>query len=232
MRSKQVSLLDDFISLFFPNTCVGCDDSLPRGTSFICPACQLNLPRTNNHEVEVPQFTQKFTGLIEFKHVLVYLHFQKEGIVQRLMHELKYNHRPELGQLLGRWYGAELKSSGYDSFDCVVPVPLHKSKLRSRGYNQSESFADGLAEALGIECLPHVLERTRANETQTRKNRLERWQNVDDLFRPKTPEEIAGKHVLLVDDVLTTGSTLLASGEALLKAAPASISFGLLAAAK
>lgn len=233
MPSQQVSLLQDFISLFFPNTCVGCGDSLPRGTSFVCPSCQVDLPKTENHKIEVPEFEQKLRGLISFKHVLVYLHFQKEGVVQKLMHELKYDHKPELGELLGRWYGAELKDGGYGSeFDIVVPVPLHKSKLRSRGYNQSEHFAIGLAEALDIACVPHGLVRNRANETQTRKNRQERWKNVEALFSVSDPPQIEGKRVLLVDDVLTTGSTLLACGEALLEAQPTSISFGLLAAAK
>ena len=233
MPSQQVSLLQDFISLFFPNTCVGCEESLPRGTPFVCPSCQLDLPKTGNHKIEVPEFEQKFSGLIDFEHVLVYLYFQKEGVVQKLMHELKYNHKPELGELLGRWYGAELKDGGYETkFDIVVPVPLHKSKLRSRGYNQSEHFGIGLAQALNIECVPNGLIRNRANETQTRKNRQERWENVDALFSVYEPSLIEGKKVLLVDDVLTTGSTLLSCGEALLAAQPKSISFGLLAAAK
>jgi ComF family protein len=233
MPSKQVSLLSDFISLFFPDTCVGCDESLPRGVPFICPSCQLTLPKTENHITEVPQFDQKLRNLIAFKHVLVYMHFQKQGIVQRLMHELKYNHKPEIGELLGRWYGAELAGTGFDKeFDCVVPVPLHKSKLRKRGYNQSEAFAKGLAEAFSIECLPNGLVRNKANQTQTRKSRQERWENVAGLFEVKDKSVLEGKHVLLVDDVLTTGSTLLSCGEAVLEARPAALSFGLIAAAK
>ncbi len=233
MASQQDSLLNDFISLFFPNTCVGCDEALPRGTRFVCPACQLELPKTGNHKVEVPEFEQKLRNLIEFKHVLVYMHFHKQGIVQKLMHELKYNHKPEIGELLGRWYGGELADAGYrGEFDCVVPVPLHKSKLRKRGYNQSEAFARGLAEALSAECLPDALMRSRANQTQTRKNRLERWENVEGLFKPTDLTLLTNKRVLLVDDVLTTGSTLLSCGEAVLLTKPASLSFGLIAAAK
>ena len=233
MPSQQVSMLRDFVSLFFPHTCVGCDASLPKGAEYLCPSCELDLPKTGNHIKEVPEFEQKLRGLIAFEHVLVYLHFQKQGVVQKLMHELKYNHKPELGAHLGRWYGAELKDAGYaDAFDVVVPVPLHKSKLRSRGYNQSEHFALGLAEALEITCLPQGLVRNRANETQTRKSRQERWQNVESLFSVSNPAELSQKKVLLVDDVLTTGSTLLSCGEALLTAQPTSISFGLLAAAK
>lgn len=226
-------MLNDFISLFFPNTCVGCDESLPRGVKFICPSCQLELPKTGNHKIEVPEFEQKLRSLIDFKYVLVYMHFHKQGIVQRLMHELKYNHKPEIAELLGRWYGGELVSGGYEKeFDCVVPVPLHKSKLKKRGYNQSEGFAKGLAEAFSVECLPHALVRNRANETQTRKNRQERWENVEGLFEPQDNAALMGKHVLLVDDVLTTGSTLLSCGEGVLSAKPASLSFGLIAAAK
>ncbi len=233
MAVQQVSLLEDFISLFFPRLCLGCEQSLPRNLDYLCPSCQLALPRTDNHLIEVPSFTQKFSGLIAFEHVLVYMHFHKKGIVQRLMHELKYNHQKELGQMLGRWYGGKLQTDGFqNAFDCVVPVPLHKSKLRKRGYNQSEFFALGLAEAFGIPSLPNALERTRANETQTRKNRLERWQNVENLFIPAEPDNLKGKRVLLVDDVLTTGSTLLACGEAIWQAEAASLSFGLLAAAQ
>ena len=232
MAVRQVSFLQDFISLFFPKTCLGCHDSLPRGVDFLCPGCQLSLPKTNNHLVEVPAFTQKFGGLTNFEHVLVYLHFEKKGIVQKLMHALKYNHEKELGSLLGHWYGAVLQATGNYEFDAVVPVPLHKSKLRSRGYNQSEHFALGLAAAFEIPCLPHALVRVRANETQTRKNRLERWKNVDGLFEPAEPANLSGMRVLLVDDVLTTGSTLLACGEAVWKAGASSLSFGLLAAAK
>lgn len=233
MSSQQDSLLNDFISLFFPNTCVGCDEALPRGIPFVCIDCQLELPKTANHKVEVPEFEQRLRNLIEFKHVLVYMYFHKEGIVQKLMHELKYNHKPEIGELLGRWYGSELADAGYgEEFDCVVPVPLHKSKLRKRGYNQSEGFARGLAEALSAECLPNALIRNRANETQTRKNRLERWENVEGLFVPRDMSLLSGEKVLLVDDVLTTGSTLLSCGEAVLLAKPTSLSFGLIAATR
>jgi ComF family protein len=233
MRLQQDSLLNDFISLFFPNICIGCDEVLPRGVNFICPSCQLALPKTGNHKIAIPSFEQKFTGLIDYEHVLVYMHFHKQGIVQRLMHELKYNHKPEIGQLLGRWYGTELAEAGFGTaFDCIVPVPLHKSKLKKRGYNQSEGFAKGLAEALSAQCLPDALARKRANETQTRKNRQERWQNVEGLFEPLEGEKLQGKRILLVDDVLTTGSTLLSCGEAVLEARPASLSFGLIAAAK
>lgn len=233
MAVQQVSILNDFISLFFPNTCLACHDSLPRGLNFLCPACQLSLPKTDNHLVEIPEFERKLRGLIDFEHVLVYMHFQKQGVVQRIMHELKYNHKPELGELLGRWYGAELKDAGYAvAFDCVMPVPLHKSRLRSRGYNQSDHFAMGLAAALGVSCETGALIRTRANETQTRKSRQERWQNVEGLFEATDMAAIENKHILLVDDVLTTGSTLIACGEAIVKARPRSLSFGLIASAK
>ena len=232
MAVQQVSLLQDFISLFFPTVCLGCSGSLPRGVDYLCPSCQLSLPKTNNHLVEVPAFTQKLSGLINFEHVLVYLHFEKKGLVQKLMHALKYNHEKELGSQLGRWYGAALQAADNYEFDAVVPVPLHKSKLRSRGYNQSEYFALGLAAAFEIPCLPNALVRTRANETQTRKNRLERWKNVDGLFEPAEQANLSDQRILLVDDVLTTGSTLLACGEAVWKAGASSLSFGLLAAAK
>ena len=233
MPQKQVSALKDFISLFFPHVCLGCQKSLPKGLDFLCAQCLLDLPKTENHLVAIPGFEQKFTGLIAYEEVLVYLHFHKQGLVQKLLHALKYQDKQELGVYLGQLYGQELMEAGYaNRYEAVVPVPLHPKKLKQRGFNQSEALAEGLANALGLECLPDAMHRLRANPTQTRKSRLERLENVDELFQVTDNQMIKGKRVLLVDDVLTTGATLLSCGHALHKAEPAALSFGLLASTK
>ncbi|MCK6616767.1 MAG: ComF family protein [Cyclobacteriaceae bacterium] len=140
-------------------------------------------------------------------------------MVQELLHELKYNNRPEIGRMLGRVYGNELAQAGYDrQFDVIIPIPLHEWKIKRRGYNQSEEFAIGLAAALNVAVETTVVKRAVNTETQTRKSRLKRWENVSDVFTVTNPLAVAGKHVLLVDDVITTGATIEACGDVLLKA--------------
>jgi ComF family protein len=226
-------MIKDFISLFFPRVCLTCGDPLNKGLDELCVKCLIELPKTNNHLISIPEFEMKFAGIINFEHVLVYLFFQKKGIVQRLLHELKYNDKRELGIKLGTWYGKELTSEGFrNEFDMIIPIPLHKSKLKSRGYNQSEAFSEGLAKSLSIPVNVSSLIRTNASETQTNKSRIERWKNVEGIFSVQQVDEVIGKRVLLVDDVLTTGSTLMAAATPLFEAGVATVSVALLAAAK
>jgi ComF family protein len=145
--------------------------------------------------------------------------FVKGSRVQHLLHALKYKNQPELGVALGKMYGNDLLHAGYKGrFDLIVPVPLHSSRRRKRGYNQSEEFGKGLAEVLGVPCSDHVMERLVSTDTQTRRSRLNRWQNVSHVFRVTNTAAIAGKRILLVDDVVTTGATLEACGRALIDA--------------
>jgi ComF family protein len=142
----------------------------------------------------------------------------KGGIVQSLLHELKYNNRPEIGVRIGKLYGQELVESGFaDSFDVIVPVPLHQARLRKRGYNQSAKFAEGLSEALGIPWEESIAVRMQSTTTQTKKGRAARWQNVNAAFSTASSDRIMGKRVLLVDDVITTGATLEACGQHLVE---------------
>jgi ComF family protein len=232
-NNNRVRMIKDFISLFFPRVCLTCGDPLIKGLDELCVKCLIELPKTNNYLVSIPEFEMKFSGIIVLRHVLVYLFFQKRGIVQRLLHELKYNNKRELGIKLGAWYGKELAIGSFiDEFDLILPIPLHKTKLRSRGYNQSEAFSEGLAKSLSAPVNVTSLIRIEASETQTNKSRIERWKNVEGIFVVVKKEEIAGKRVLLVDDVLTTGSTLIAAATPLLEAGAASVSVALLAAAK
>ncbi|WP_323755603.1 ComF family protein [Roseivirga sp.] len=229
MPSKINLILNDFVALFFPNICIGCKGPLPNGLKHICTGCQYELPKTNNYKEEVPHIYQKLAGSIRFNHMLAYLHFQKKGIVQHILHELKYNHNEDVGLMMGRWYGHDLLLGGFSNeFDLIIPVPLHPSKQRKRGYNQSEAFANGLSEVLKVEvCIG--LRRVTASETQTRKSRAERLENVKAIFEAVDPVELKKKRVLLVDDVITTGATLLACGNVLIDAGVEELSFGVLA---
>ncbi|QOI96772.1 MAG: ComF family protein [Flammeovirgaceae bacterium] len=145
--------------------------------------------------------------------------------MQELLHELKYNNRPEIGQTLGRVYGNELAQAGYDrQLDVIIPIPLHEWKRKRRGYNQSEEFAIGLAAALNVAVETTVVKRAVNTETQTRKSRLKRWENVSEVFVVANPRAIEGKRVLIADDVITTGATIEACGSVLLQAGCATLS--------
>jgi ComF family protein len=155
---------------------------------------------------------------------MAFLRFSKGGRVQRLLHALKYGNRPEVGEVLGslcgvRVYGTDLAASA----DLIIPVPLHISRQRKRGYNQSARFAEGLSKTLKIPYSDTFLERTVKTETQTRKSRIARWENVQHAFRVKVPREIAGKNIVLVDDVVTTGATLQACIHVLMAAGCAEV---------
>jgi ComF family protein len=204
----------DFISLFFPNYCFGCNQSLVKGEDTLCTHCLLELPKTNYHLLEENAIKNKLIGRLPLKYALAFLKFRKTGIVQHLLHQLKYNNQPEVGVKLGRNYGQELFKSGFQNeFDVIVPVPLHGSRLRKRGYNQSAKFAEGLSYSLGIPWDESISIRTTTTATQTKKSKQERWENVKNVFDIHKIEKVNGLRVLLVDDVITTGATLEACGQ-------------------
>jgi ComF family protein len=198
-----------FIDLIFPRTCAGCTEALQLNEALICTNCRLDLPKTNAHIETDILLQQKFLGKVNLKHTLAYLKFVKGGKVQHLMHELKYKGNQEVGEMLGRWYGAELRESGFvDEFDLILPVPLHKKRLQLRGYNQSDCFAKGLSESLNIEWRNDILKRGIETSSQVNKSRLERYKNMEDVFVVEKPELIINRKIVVVDDTLTTGATL------------------------
>jgi ComF family protein len=208
----------DFISLFFPNYCFGCNQSLVKGEDTLCTRCLLELPKTNYHLVEDNPIKNKLTGRLPLKYALAFLKFRKTGIVQHLLHQLKYNNQPEVGVKLGRNYGHELYKSGFQNeFDVIVPVPLHGSRHRKRGYNQSAKFAEGLSYVMGIPWDESISIRTTITTTQTKKSKQERWENVNNVFDIRESGKINGLRILLVDDVITTGATIEACGQHLVK---------------
>lgn len=211
-------MLSDFINLIFPNQCRACGNNLVRGESIICTFCQFHLPKTNYHFIEENPVVKHFWGKVNVRNAAAYYYFHKGEKVQALIHALKYRGEKEVGTKIGEWYGHELKDvAAYAQSDFIVPVPLHKKRIRSRGYNQAELFGSGLSTALGIQLLNSTLVRTVATETQTKKHRYNRFENMKEVFRMLDPDSYINKTFLLVDDVITTGSTLSSCAEEILK---------------
>lgn len=220
-----MQFLKDFISLFYPEVCLVCGEGLNSKEEFVCTMCMYKLPKTNYHTNIDNPLAKVFWGRVEVNAVAAYCHYQKGNTVQDLVHELKYNGKKQLGTYLGKWYGTDLKESPlFNKVDAIVYIPLHPTKLKKRGYNQSALFAEGLAQSMGVPVLHGALSRVKNTDTQTRKSRIERWANVEGIFKVDKPEELINKHVLLVDDIITTGATIEACAVELLKANPASIS--------
>lgn len=223
-------LMDDFLSLIYPNICICCDKPLVKQEKIICSNCNIELPRTYYHLVENNPIEQLFWGRVPIEKATSYFLFQKGSRYQRLLHYLKYKGIREIGVEMGKRFAAELQQTSYfESIDLIVPVPLHPKKERKRGYNQSLAIAEGFAIILKKDIDANNLFRKRFSETQTRKGRFERWENVSDLFEVKEPDCFTNKHVLLVDDVITTGSTLEACAQAIKKYSPVKISIATLA---
>jgi ComF family protein len=230
-NSPSNGILEDFISLFYPRYCRGCFNSLVKGEDLICTQCLLEMPKSHYHLHRDNPFFQKFRGRLPVTHVMTLFKFVKESRVQQVLHALKYKHQPEIGEMLGRIYGQDLVEADYGGrFDLIIPVPLHTSRRKIRGYNQSEEFGKGLAQMLDVPCEDHYMMRSAKTDTQTHKSKLSRWENVNRIFRVTDPEPIAEKRILLVDDVVTTGATLEACGDALLRAGCRELSIACIAA--
>ncbi|WP_254244055.1 ComF family protein [Hymenobacter sp. BRD128] len=228
-------LLADLAALFFPRLCLACREPLVAGEVHLCTGCRAELPYTDYHLLPPAQnpLARRFWGKLSVQHTLSYLRFLRHGRVQHLLHQLKYQGKSQVGSALGQLYGAELVDAGLShEFDLIVPVPLHRRKLARRGYNQAEAFATGLAATLPCPSAAHALRRTEHTASQTRKGRAERWQNVATVFEVAEPQAVLGRHILLVDDVLTTGATLEACGAALLAAGARAVSIATIACAE
>lgn len=200
---------DDFLGLIFPRICSGCGNSMWKHEKILCDSCFYHLPRTHFHLLDDNPVSRIFWGRTSIVSASSFLLFNKGSKVQNMIHALKYKGRKDIGIFLGEEYGKILKSSTpWSQSGMIVPVPLHRKKYLKRGYNQSEQFAIGLSASMEIPYTNECLFRKNANETQTRKSRFLRWNNVQDTFFVKNPEVLAGKTILLVDDVITTGATL------------------------
>lgn len=219
------TLFRNFLNLFFPDLCVVCNEKLSEGEQHICTDCLLLLPKTNFHLQPDNRLEQFFAGRIPFRHIAAYAYFVKGGSIQQIIHELKYNRNPEIGSFIGELCGENIKGSDFISaVDLIVPVPLHPKREKQRGYNQSLEICKGISTITGIPVDSTTLVRTVNNQSQTKNSRFDRWKNVEDIFALTDNEAFRNKHILLIDDVITTGSTLESSAKEILKSEGSSIS--------
>jgi ComF family protein len=209
---------DSLLHLFFPHCCSGCGTDLLNEETFLCLRCLSQLPETNFHLHANNPVEKKFWGRIPLVSATAQYYFTKESLMQHLMHQFKYRGNKDLGRQLGRLMGTELmQTHRFSHVDALIPLPLFAAKEKRRGYNQSMILCEGMAEIMKRPILNDVVVRMRATETQTKKGRLERWLNMEGKFELIHPEKIIGKHLLLIDDIITTGATLEACGSELLK---------------
>jgi len=225
-------VLKSIVNIFFPVVCNSCKQNLGDNESYLCTHCRHSLPVTNFHKTDDHFVKKVFYGRAKIEHATALLRFEKKGIVQQLLHQLKYRGQENIGEFLGIWLGNELSEiNNYKSIDAIIPVPLHKNKLRSRGYNQVEKFGKEIAIALKANYLDDVLHKITNTTSQVNKKRFARWQNNKELFAIRNTKNIENKHILLVDDIITTGSTLEACIIELNKAENVKISIATMAIA-
>ncbi len=222
----------DFISLLYPYTCSTCGKSLLKSEEWLCTKCLLDIPVSEYWLNKDNPVNHLFWGRTPIEFASAYLIFSKGSAYRKLIHNLKYKGDKKSGIQLGKLFGkAIVKQSEYPQIDCIIPVPLHPKKFKKRGYNQSVCIAKGLSETLEVPYISNVLIRTVNTQTQTRKSKEERWRNVSGTFAVLNPKSIENKHILLVDDVITTGATIENCAITLLKAASCKISIACLARA-
>ncbi len=222
-----------FLNLIFPSVCCGCKQTLVQGEENLCVQCRFALPTFKNLGSDEKSIAIKFYGKVPISQANAYLKFTRGGMVQTLLHELKYNNRPEIGLLLGQMFGAELAQIGYQqNIDLIVPVPLHARKLSNRGFNQCDGIAQGLSESLGVAWNKTALQKTKATASLSKQkmNTFERVEAVNNVFEIKETAPIYQKRIALIDDVITTGATLEACANSLLSAGAASVNILCLAA--
>jgi len=225
-------MFNSILNLFFPKVCYACSHLLTDNELHMCTSCRHNLPVTNFHFENNDTVEKVFYGRVKIEHATALLKFEKKGIVQQLLHNLKYRGHETISKILGEWLANELKTvEAYKKIDVVIPVPLHKNKLRKRGYNQVTMFGVEISKALNAEYIDNVLIKTTATKTQVFKKRISRWNNTNEIFTIANTNLIEGKHVLLVDDIITSGATIEACSNMLNKAKNIKISVATMAIA-
>lgn len=209
MKIKEIiSAISD---LFYPRLCIRCSKALNRGERYLCTSCIANIPRTNFHKNSHNLTEDTFSGNAHADRAFSWFYFTRNSSYNNLIYDLKYKGNADLARYLGKLYAAELFSDGITmDFDIIIPVPLHKKRLKSRGYNQSQMIAEGIKDITGGEIFTNILFRCENTESQTRKQRFERWENIKDAFSANFFKEYANKKIVLIDDVTTTGATIAA----------------------
>ncbi len=224
-----MTLINDFINLLLPDLCVSCDTPLVGSEKVICLKCQFDLPRTRYDSYRDNPVARLFWGRVPIENASSYFKYQRGSRFQSLIHDLKYRDRKDIGLELGRSMGIELRGTDFTVADFIVPVPLHRKKQIQRGYNQCDPICEGLSEILDIPYRTDLLERPAKSTSQTSKSRFLRWVNVEGIFRVNNPERLEGKHIILADDVVTTGSTLEACANKILEIDGTKVSIATLA---
>ncbi|HZK69408.1 MAG TPA: ComF family protein [Paludibacter sp.] len=226
------SALTDFLNLMFPKLCIVCGENLQKQEQQLCISCLYSIPKTNYHLVSNNPIERRFWGKVPIQRGTAFFYFHKGSPFQKILHSLKYRNNQDIGELLGKYAAVELLDSvDFTSIDVIIPVPLHPKRYKSRGYNQSECIGKGLAKILEKPIDTTNLIRIRENTTQTKKTVYERYENTEGLFILQNQNMLTGKHVLLIDDVLTTGSTLEACVRALIEVEGIKVSIFTLAVA-
>lgn len=211
-------MFHDFINLLYPHICYICESELLKNEEIVCTSCLHDLPVTNYHLINDNPVKKVFYGRVPIAHATALLHFRKKAAVQQLIHELKYRDKEEIGVFFGRWLGSDLaETESFKSIDLVIPVPLHPTKLKERGYNQVTKFGLEIAKSLNAHFSEEILLKTTATKTQTLKDRISRWGQIEETLTVQNIEKAEGKHILLVDDLVTTGATLEACAHKLLQ---------------
>ncbi|MBK9338404.1 MAG: ComF family protein [Lewinellaceae bacterium] len=221
-----------FLHLLYPNLCIGCDADIQSQHNCFCISCQRKLHLTNMHHQRENEFTERFWGRVPLEAGAAMYYFNRKSPIQKALHQLKYHNQADIGVRLGQQFGLMLKQSPlFQVVEGILPVPLHPKKEQLRGYNQSAMLATGLSDALQIPVMSGILVRRQFSESQTRKKRMDRFDNVNDVFEVQHPERIQSRHLLIVDDVLTTGATLEACGQVLLQVPAVRLSMATIAIA-
>jgi ComF family protein len=225
-------LLQSLSQLVFPHLCVCCDGFLSHQETHICTLCSYTLPKFETFQMMDNPLARKFWGRVKLEYATAYLQFKSDGSVRKVLHQLKYKGNKDLGIEMGEAMGTQFsKISQLSDVDIILPIPLHPKRERTRGYNQSDILAQGMSKSLQKKVYYDALARVKYNSTQTKKKRYERFINSQEIFRVVKPDLLAHKHILLLDDVITTGATIEACGNALLEVEGLRLSVASLAAA-
>jgi ComF family protein len=226
-----IQLWADFVALLFPRLCIACEEPLPKSERCLCLDCQTTLPETNFHDTSPNIFTARFDGRVELKAAASLFFFTTKSRTQHLIHQIKYHDKREAAVELGRILGEKLaKSVTFQGIDYIIPVPMHPTKQRWRGYNQAEMFANGLSDAMQVDVETTALRKTKMTISQTKMSRSERLKNTEEVFVLANPTILRGKNILIVDDVMTSGATLESCAAAISKQLPdVNISFATIA---